>query len=48
MFRLGPIVVGGKMNRQTTLLYEKNFGWVDVSELNSERLVSLWLTAPAT
>jgi hypothetical protein len=36
VFRLGTITTGGKMNPSEFVLYEMNFGCVDVWEFNSE------------
>jgi hypothetical protein len=41
------VLVGGDPIRQL-VLYERNFGCMDVWELNPERLGSLWLMVSAT
>jgi hypothetical protein len=41
------LLVRGDPIRQL-VLHERNFGWMDVWELNPERLGSLWLMASAT
>jgi hypothetical protein len=39
--------MGGDPIRQH-VFYERNFGWIDVSALNTEGLGPLWLMASAT
>jgi hypothetical protein len=49
MFRLGAIATDGMMIPiRKFVLHEKNFGWMDVWELNPEGLGSLWLITSTT
>jgi hypothetical protein len=47
--RLGAVAAGGKMIPSGSLSFcEKDFGWMDVWELNPEGMISLLLKAVAT
>jgi hypothetical protein len=50
MLRLGGDTgATGRMNPSANLSFtKKNFGWMDVRELNPERMGSLWLKASVT
>jgi hypothetical protein len=48
IFKLGASGTGGDDPNRQLVLYERNFGWMDVWELNPEGLGSFWLTASAT
>jgi hypothetical protein len=47
-FKVGVLLLVGGDHMRQLVLYERNFGWLEVWKLNPEVLGSLWLLASST